>query len=115
MRRKTLKIYSKVGGLLSEAMRRIYCMGSRPVLGSKKKLDYKFSGLGSPSMYAPAVKAGLMKESFPPVHPRVANWYRLTPLGQKVVKQMVRKGRVPKDCHDMNNHVPFTVTVYVEE
>jgi hypothetical protein len=115
MKRKTLKIYSKVGGLLSEAMRRIYCMGSRPVLGSDKNLDYKFAGLGSPSMYKDGVKAGLFVPSYPPETPRVANWYRLTPLGQKVVKQMVRKGRMPKDCHDMNNHVPFIVTVYVEE
>ena len=109
MKRKTLKIYSKVGGLLSEAMRRIYC------LSTEKSLDYNLAGLGSPSMYEPALKAGLMVPSFPPQTPRVCNWYKLTPLGKKVIKQMVRKGRVPTSCHDMNNHVPFTVTVYVEE
>ena len=109
MKRKELKIYSKVSGLLSEAMRRILH------LSETKTLNYKFAGLGTPYQYKEGIKAGLFEPSFRPEIPRVNNWYRLTPLGQKVIKQMIRKGRIPKDCHDLNNHVPFKVTVYVEE
>lgn len=108
MKRKTLKIYSKVGGLLSEAMRRIYC------LNPEKSIDSNFAGLGSPSMYKDGIKAGFFAPSFPKEIARVPNWYKLTPLGKKIVKQLKRKGRVPQNCHDMNNHVPFEVTVYVD-
>ena len=108
MKRKEIKISNKVGGLLSEAMRRIY------YLSIEKKLDDKFSGLGSPSMYKQGVISGLFVPSFPPETPRVCNWYTLTPLGQKVIKQMARKGRCPKSCQDMNNYILNEVTVYIE-
>ena len=109
MKRKEIKISNKVGGLLSEAMRRIYH------LGLKHKIDDKFVGLGYPSMYKDGVKAGLFATSFRGEHPRILNWYRLTPLGQKIVKQMVRKGRCPKSCQDMGHYLPSKVIVYVDE
>jgi hypothetical protein len=109
MKRKELKIYSHVGSLISEAMRRILH------LCEYKILDYEFAGLGSPSQYRDGVTAGFFAPSFHPEIKRVNNWYKLTPLGQKVVKQMIRKGRVPKSCHDLHNYVPFKVTVYIEE
>jgi len=108
MKRKTIKIHSYVGSLISEAMRRILH------LSETKTLDYKFAGLGTPSQYKEGIRKGFFVPSFREV-PRVKNWYKLTPLGQKVVKQMIRKNRVPKNCHDLHNCVPFKVTVYVEE
>ena len=107
MKRKILKINGKVGELLSEAMRRIYTMGGR------QSLNYRFAGLGTPSMYKMGVEAGFFEPTWGET-PKVNNWYCLTPLGQKIVKQMKRKKLCPKNCQDISNYIPFNVVVCVE-
>ena len=107
MKKKIIKIYAKEGRLLWEAMRRMLCMGQ------KKSLNDNMVGLGFPSYYKDGVKAGLFVPSFPPSRAKVCEWYKLTPLGQKIVKQLIRKKRIPKDCHDVNGCVCGEFTVFV--
>lgn len=107
MKKETIKIQSKEGRLLWEAMRRMLHMGT------KKLLTDNMLGLGSPSYYKPGVEAGLFAPSFGPIRARVCAWYRLTPLGQKIVRQLIRKKRVPKDCHDVHGYVLGKITVMV--
>lgn len=111
MKRKTLNIRSRSAMLLSEAMRRYLWLDNM-----KRDLDSKFLGLGSPSAYADAVKDGLIVPSFRTVAlPRVNGWYKLTDLGKRIVKQMIRKGMYPKSCQDIGTYVPEKVVVYLPE
>lgn len=107
MKKKTVKIDTKEGGLLWEAMRRMLCMGG------KKPLTDNMLGLGFPSHYKPGVEAGLFVPSFGPSKARVCEWYKLTLLGQKIVKQLIRKKRVPIDCHNIYGCVGGEITVMV--
>lgn len=104
--RKTIRIHAAEGRLLWEAMRRILCIG-------EKDIDSKFAGLGCPSYYKAGVKAGLFRPSFGSLTPRIDSWYSLTPLGQQIVKQCIRKNRIPKDCHDVYGGVYGDITVMV--
>lgn len=109
MKKKTIKISAKEGRLLWETMRRMLCMGE------KKPITDNMLGLGFPSYYKAGVKAGLFVPSFPPSRAKVCEWYKLTPLGQKIVKQLIRKKRVPKDCHDVGGYVCGDISVMVPE
>lgn len=109
MKKKTITIFAKEGRLLWEAMRRMLCMGE------KKSLNDYFIGLGYPSEYKAGVQAGLFAPSYGTSKPRIMAWYKLTPLGQRVIKQMIRKKRVPRDCHDVHGCICGNVTVYLPE
>ena len=108
-KRKTIKINAPAGRLLWEAMRRILC------LGEKKSLDDYFIGLGFPSEYKAGVQSGLFVPSYGTSKPRIMAWYKLTSLGQQIIKQMIRKKRVPKNCHDVHSYICGDVTIYVPE
>lgn len=108
-KRKTIKINTPEGRLLWEALRRMLC------IGEKKSLDDYFIGLGFPSEYKAGVQAGFFAPSYGTSIPRTMEWYKLTLLGQQVIKQMIRKKRVPRDCHDVHGSICGNVTVYVPE
>lgn len=109
MKRKTIKIYTAEGKLLWEALRRMRC------LGEKKSLNDNFIGLGFPSEYKAGVEAGLFVPSYGRSYPRTMAWFKLTPLGQLVIKQMIRKKRVPRNCHDVHGCILGNVTVCIPE
>jgi hypothetical protein len=104
---QTVTLNTAQSALLGEAWRRVFIKHPFEV----KSLNDRFLGLGFPSEYKPAVDAGLMRPSHGET-PRVLNWYCLTELGQKIVKQAIRKhGRV--SCHDTPMISPFKVKVKV--
>jgi len=103
---KTVKLNTAQSRLLGEAWRR---MG----LGYKKKtISDNFLGLGFPSEYRPVVEAGLMTPSFRPEMPRVMGWYKLTDVGQRIVKQMIRKHGIP-DFMDSPSITPYRIKVKI--
>ena len=99
----TLQLKSKERDLLWEALRRILW------LSSSGKVKSNLAGLGFPSTYKEVVKRGLFTTSFSRSIPRVCSWYKLTPLGQQIAKQMIRKKIVPKNCHDMFSRIPYKI------
>jgi hypothetical protein len=107
MKKRTIRIYAKEGKLLWEAMRRMLCMGE------KKSLNDSMLGLGYPSYYKSGVDAGLFVPSFTKDIARVCGWYRLTPLGQKIVKQLIRRKIFPKSCHEVHGGFYGEITVFI--
>jgi len=98
-KKKTLEIHAPEGCLLWEAMRRMLCMGQ------KKSVDDNMLGLGYKTDYKSGIKTGLFVPSFGQNKDRCKGWYKLTPLGQKLVKQLIRKIIFPKDCHTVISYV----------
>ena len=105
MSKKTIKIRAKESDLLWEAMRRMLWVGE------KKPVDDEFLGLDFPYRYRCGVEAGLFVPSYGKSIPRTMQWYKLTLLGQKVVKQVIRKKIIPLNCHDVLGRVPCKITV----
>ncbi len=109
MKRKIVRIYTQEARLLWEAMRR--------TLHLETQGPTSWVGLGTSSTYRSGVKSGFFK----PVGAVAAycnTWYKLTPLGQRIVNQLVRKKLCPQHIHDMYQtdiRIPKTVTVYVPE
>lgn len=66
---------------LWEALRRYQNFGLR----DGKTLEQAWTGLGAPSTYKDVVKAGVMVPACGPERARASNWYRLTPLGIRVM------------------------------
>ena len=113
MKRKTIKINAQCERLLWEAMRRALYTGSR------KTLDNKFLGLGYPSEYKEGRKYGLFIPSFGATIPRILSWYKLTPLGQKIVKQLIRKKICPESsedgfCYPQTKQIPHILYIMEE-
>jgi len=80
-------------------------------------IDDKFTGLGTWSFYKYAVNQGVMKYSFPYTLKGVDAWFMLTPLGIKIVKQLLRKKIRPvvnaiKWNEDFKN-IPNKIVVYI--
>jgi len=109
MKRKTVRIYTQPARLLWEAMRR--------TLHLKTESPSTWVGLGTMSTYKEGVKCGFF--SVVGKHrPYGNNWYRLTPLGQRIVNQLVRKKICPRHIHEMYQtdiRIPKEVTVYIPE
>jgi len=70
--------------LMEEARRRYESFALR----DNKPLDKAWLGLGAPSVYKPAVEAGLMAPLHGKATPRVLNWYLLTEAGVKAYREM---------------------------
>lgn len=66
---------------LSEAVRRYKNFAVR----DGKSIEEAWLGLGTPSTYRDAIKVGVMAPACGRNTPRVLNWYKLTPLGIKVM------------------------------
>ena len=98
---KTITLNNEQHILLCEALHRI-------AIGPEdRNATSLFLGLGFPSQYRSAVKAGLMEPSFNPETPRVLNWYCLSSTGRKIVNQMIRKYGKKNALKNM----PYTVKV----
>jgi hypothetical protein len=111
MKRKKVRIYTQESDLLWEAMRRI--------LHLKTEGPRAWVGLGCPSEYKAGVKSGFFS-IVGTIRPYGRNWYRLTPLGKRIVNQLIRKKLCPTHIHEIyqgafNIRIPKYVTVYVPE
>ncbi len=108
MKKHVIKIRKPSGELLWEAMRRIFCMSA------EKGLDSNLAGLGCPSLYKVGIQKGFFTPSFGKETPKTANWYKLTPLGQKIIKQIRRKKlSSPQSCHHVDGYVYGDFIVYL--
>lgn len=109
MKRKTIRIYTQPARLLWEAMRR--------TLHLETETPSTWLGLGCPSEYKEGVKSGFFTV-VGKYRPYGRNWYRITPLGQRIIKQLIRKKICPRSIHDLYQihvRIPKEVTVYVPE
>lgn len=75
---------SSVSWCFEEARRRFESFAMR----DHKPLDKAWLGLGSPTQYKPAVKAGFMRPLNERETPRALNWYLLTPAGVERYREL---------------------------
>ena len=107
MKKKTVILSMGQNRLMWEALRRIVCFNDEDV-------NTNLAGLGTPYTYKTGVECGLFTVAFREKEtPRVGNWYKLTPIGVKIAKQMIRKGIGPKSCHEITGQLPCRITIMV--
>ena len=107
MKKKIITLSCQQNRLMWDALRRIVCFSI------SRNVDTNLAGLGTPSVYKAGIEGKLFSPSFGKETPRVNNWYKLTPIGVKIAKQMIKKGIVPKSCHDVNGQLPCHITIMV--
>ena len=77
-------------------------------IGPTKDLDYSMAGLGSPSQYKAGVKKGLFVPAFGRETPKTRNWYKLTPLGREIIKQIKSKKQKSPQKEILNKNADLT-------
>jgi len=77
--------------LLCEALRRY------TRFHNKESLTQAWTGLGFPSEYKMAIKAGLMDYVFDNRTPRIMHWYKLTDRGAEIVQDWLDLGFTYED------------------
>lgn len=85
---------------VSQAILILFAEAERRYLRFEKKnksLDKAWIGLGFPSIYKPATKAGLMRTFDNRETPRTRNWYVLTATGIALYRQLFPTNRSPED------------------
>ena len=110
MKRQTVRIYTQEARLLWEAMRR--------TLHVQTETPSTWVGLGCWTTYKAGVESGLFKPTRTRPRPYGNSWFKLTPLGQRIVNQLVRKKLCPRHIHEMYQtdiRIPKEVTVCVPE
>lgn len=99
--------------LLLEALRRRLCFNNL-----RQGICEQWTGLGPRSLYAPAVKRGLMEILNHGYATRVSCWWRLTPLGAAVVEAWMRfgytRGGYGTPRNEMGEVPPQDVTIRAE-
>lgn len=109
MKKITIKLNNNVKWALWGAISRY------KYTGEKKTLDSNLLGLGYKTNYKDIVKVGLMTCSFRPPAKRCMGWYKLTDLGKKVVRQLIRRNMYPKSSNDIDMNIDLSeITVMVK-
>lgn len=78
------RLSAQVDRLMEEARRRFESFAVR----DNTPLEKAWVGLGMPSYYRAGVEAGLMVEIQGNYRPRILHWYRLTPEGVALYREM---------------------------
>lgn len=82
-----------------EAYRRWICIGFQ---SAEKPLTELWLGLGTESVYRPAIKAGLLEWIDGPPQKRILGWVKLTCKGQEVIRQFAARGVGAADFKDFD-------------